>query len=56
MEKVKENKDIVSKVLFWSMIGMIVLFCATCFIPFLNDNKIFSDFAETLSYCISQNP
>lgn len=56
MEKVKENKDIVSKVLFWSMIGMIILFCATCFIPFLNDNKIFSDFAETLSYCISQNP
>jgi hypothetical protein len=57
MEQTQTKKDIRGEVLKWSAIGMSILFVCTFFIYFLIDkNYPFSDFAETISYCISKNP
>lgn len=56
-EKTIYKTDTVTKILRISAIAMFVVMVATFAIYIIIDpNRIFSDFAETISYCISQNP
>lgn len=53
---VKSN-DKVTKILKWTSIVLLILFIVSFPMYFKRDYKrIFSDFAETLSYCIIKNP
>lgn len=55
MEKTQSNK--VQKILFWTTIAFTVIFAlASYFLFILQSGRVFSDFAETLSYCIVKNP
>ena len=59
MENVTTEKktDKVTKILFISMIVSIILAVATVTLyVFLQGSRMFSDFAETLSYCLCGNP
>lgn len=57
-EKTNEiKKDTVQKILFWTMIAMVVTFIAGIIVYALTSwGHMFSDFAETLSYCLVKNP
>lgn len=51
------KQDKVEKILFWTMIVSVVTFVAALIIYVVaNWGGMFSDFAETLSYCIVKNP
>lgn len=51
------NNDKVQKILFWAMIVLSVTFVAGLIIYVIRSwGHMFSDFAETLSYCIVKNP
>ena len=58
MEKVEmKSQDKVTKILFVTMIVSIVLAVTTIILyAFIQGSRMFSDFAETLSYCLSKNP
>lgn len=51
------KQDKIEKILFWTMIVSVVTFVAALIIYVVaNWGGMFSDFAETLSYCIVKNP
>lgn len=61
MEEVKtkpvQQTDKVQKILFWAMIVSAVMFVAALIIYISTEwGHMFSDFAETLSYCLADNP
>jgi len=57
MEIVNSKSKLIEKIMMWTAIAMLVLVAGLSIFYYLNQSsRLFSDFAETLSYCISKNP